>query len=180
MRDGTQAYVGVSGTDKIIGIDTGKLSTGVLTPNATSSITVGVHRSITQAVNGTNVLLETTTPVVNYVAVSRGGDSSDLSKAYATTTTTTTYYYYDANGNPSSAPSTPAWCTNNGNATTCPNLYNGTDVITAAANGATPINNVVTTILAPAQVTYCIPPTGEYDGQKNCPAKTPVMVLGRS
>jgi hypothetical protein len=32
-------------------------------------------------------------------------------------------------------------------------------------------------------VTYCDPgnpATGEYDGQKYCPAMTPVMVLGRS
>ncbi len=180
MRDGTEAYVGVSGTDQIIGIDTSKLSNGTLTTSAASIITVGVHRSITQTINGTNLVVETTTPAVNYVAVSRGGNSSDLSKAYATTTTTTIYNYYDASGNPTSAPAAPAGCTNNGNQTTCPNLYNGTAVVTAAANGSTPINTYVTTIPAPSVVTYCTAPTGEFDGQKNCPAQIPVMVLGRS
>jgi hypothetical protein len=183
MRDGTQAYVGVSGTDQIVGINTSALATGAITTNATTAIAVGVHRSITQTINGQNVLLETTTPTVNNVAVSRGGTSADLSKAYATTTTATTYYYYDANGNPTSAPTAPPGCTDSGNTTNCPNLYNGTAVVTAAANGSTPINTYVTTILAPSQVTYCSPgnpATGEYDGQKNCPATTPVMVLGRS
>lgn len=182
MRDGTQAYVGVSGTDKIVAINTNKLATGALTLNATTLITVGVHRSITQAINGTNVLLETTTPVVNYVAVSRGGNSSELSKAYATTITNTIYNYYDANGNPaSSASELVSGCAIAGvNSISCPNLYNGTAVVTAAANGTTPINTSITTILAPSQVTYCTPATGVYDGQKNCPAQTPVMVLGRS
>ncbi len=170
MRDGTWAYVGLGGTDQIVGIDTSKLSTGALTLNATTSITVGVHRSITQTINGMNLVVETTTPVVNFIAVSRGGSSSDLSKAYATTTTTTTYNYYDGSGNLTGS-------------ATYPNLYNGTAVVTAAANDSTPINNYVTTIPAPAVVTYCNPgnpATGEYDGQKNCPAQIPVMVLGRS
>jgi YVTN family beta-propeller protein len=187
MRDGTQAYVGVSGTDQIIGIDTSKLATGAITPNATTAITVGVHRSIPEtgltcnATTGAGCL-EVTTPMVNYVAVSRGGNSADLSKAYATTTTTTTYYYYDANGNPTSgAPNLVPGCTVAGaNSISCPNLYNGIASVTAAANGATPVNTLVTTVPAPAQVTYCTPPTGEFDGQKNCPAQIPVMVLGRS
>jgi hypothetical protein len=65
----------------------------------------------------------------------------------------------------------------------CPNLYAGTSVVTAAASGTTPINSYVTTIPAPSVVTYCSPgnpATGEFDGQKNCPVMTPVMVLGRS
>ena len=65
----------------------------------------------------------------------------------------------------------------------CPNLYAGTSVVTAAASGTTPINSYVTTIPAPSVVTYCSPgnpATGEFDGQKNCPAMTPVLVLGRS
>jgi hypothetical protein len=69
------------------------------------------------------------------------------------------------------------------NSMTCPNLYAGTAVVTAAASGTTPINSYVTTIPAPAVVTYCnpgSPTTGQFDGQKNCPAMTPVMVLGRN
>jgi hypothetical protein len=166
MRNGTGAFVGLGNTDQIIAINTAALSTGAVTHNATTPITVGVHRSITAAINGKNVVLETTTPTVNYVAVSRGGSSVDLSKVYATTTTTTTYNYYDANGNLTSS-------------ATYSNLYSGTAVVTAAANGSTPVNTYVTTIPAPAQVTYCSPGEG-YDGQKTCPAQTPVMVLGRS
>ncbi len=168
MRDGTEAYVGVGGTDKIIAIDTSKLANGTITTNATTPVTVGIHRSITGSINGANVVLETTTPTVNYVAVSRGGDSSQLSKAYATTTTSTTYYYYNADGTPAATPSA-----------VYPNQYNGIDVVTAAAIGSTPINTVIETVLAPFQVTYCTPAAG-YDGQKICPAQTPVMVLGRS
>ncbi len=181
LRDGTRAYVGVKGTDQIVAIDTGTLATGALTLNATTAITVGVHRSITQTINGSNVVLETTTPAVNYVAVSRGGNSAELSKAYATTTTTTIYNYFDANGNPtSSAPALVPGCMIAGaNSISCPNLYNGTAVVAAAANGSTPVNSSITTILAPSQVTYCIT-AGEFDAQKNCPAQTPVMVLGRS
>ncbi len=168
MRDGTQAYVGVGGTDKIIAINTSKLANGAITTNATTPVTVGIHRSVTQTINGVNVVLETTTPAVNYVAVSRGGSSSQLSKAYATTTTSTTYYYYNADGTPAAPPSA-----------VYPNLYNGIDVVNGAAIGSTPINTVITTILAPFQVSYCTPAAG-YDGQKICPAQTPVMVLGRS
>jgi YVTN family beta-propeller protein len=185
MRDGTQAYVGVGGTDQIVAIDTSKLAIpGTITLgvnpcpanvpcsqiSATTSITVGVHRNVTQAFGANTVPLEVTTPVVSQVAVSRGGNTADLSKAYANTTTTTTYFYYDANGNLLSS-------------ATYPNLYNGTAVVTAASNGATPINTYVTTILSPSVVTYCVtgnPATGEYDGQKNCPAMVPNVVLGRS
>ena len=41
----------------------------------------------------------------------------------------------------------------------------------------------IVTIPAPTVVSYCDPgnpATGEYDGQKNCPAMAPVLVLGRS
>jgi len=183
MRDGTQAYVGVKGTDQIIAINTSKLATNAVTKNATIPITVGVHRSITQAFNDTQgvshtVLVETTTPVVSYVAVSRGGSSADvadLSKAYAATTTNTTYNYYDANVNLTSSASYP-------------NLYNGTAVVYAAdtavgTDQTIPINTYVTTIPAPNVVTYCDagnPATGEYDGQKNCPLMVPSLILGRS
>jgi len=71
----------------------------------------------------------------------------------------------------------------NPTAISCPNLYAGTAVVTAAASGSTPINSYVTTIPAPAQVTYCNPgnpATGVFDGQKNCPAMNPVLVLGRN
>jgi YVTN family beta-propeller protein len=71
----------------------------------------------------------------------------------------------------------------NPTAMSCPNLYAGTSVVAAAASGTTPINSYVTTIPAPSVVTYCSPgnpATGEFDGQKNCPAMTPVLVLGRS
>jgi hypothetical protein len=199
MRDGTQAYVGLGNTDQIVAIDTSKLAvagTSTLGANpcpagvtcspipATTPITVGVHRNVTQTIGTNTVTLEITTPVVSQIAVSRGGTSADLSKAYANTTTTTTYYYYDANGNPASAPAAPSTCQVTGaNSITCPNLYNGTAVVTAASNGTTPINTYVTTILSPSVVTYCVtgnPATGEYDGQKNCPAMIPNVVLGRS
>jgi hypothetical protein len=203
LRDGTWAYVGLGNTDQIVGIDTSKLAgPGAVTPGvnacppapatctvfpATTTITVGVHRSVTQTVNNIKETLETTTPTVNSIAVSRQGTSADLSKVYATTTTTTTFNYFDANGNPTSVPALPSWCTtvlcpSVGNATTFPDLYNGTAVVTAAAGAETntPINRYVLTIPAPSVVTYCNPPTGEFDGQKNCPAMEPVMVLGRS
>jgi YVTN family beta-propeller protein len=205
MRDGTMAYVGVKDTvitDKIIAIDTSKLGNGTITQNATTAITVGVHRDISQTlfdhtmnppVAHPNMHVETTTPTVSFVAVSRGGNSADLSKAYVTTTTNTTYNCYDANVNPTDCGNTnpadgnpylAAGCTNLGNTLmSCPNLYNGTAVVYAAANGTTPINTYVTTVPAPAVVTYCDPgnpATGEYDGQKNCPAMTPVLILGRS
>jgi hypothetical protein len=190
MRDGTQAYVGVAGSDKIIAINTAKLASNAVTSNASTAITVGVHRSISQAINDTtgaphSVLVETTTPTVSYVAVSRG-TSADLSKAYAATTTNTTYYYYDANVNPTTTlPSpTPATCTDNGaNQVSCPNLYNGTAVVYAVGNGTVPINTYVTTIPAPDVVTYCdannLTP-GQYDGAKNCPLMVPQLILGRS
>jgi hypothetical protein len=206
MRDGTGAYVGLGNTSQIVAIDTSKLaSQGVVTPNATTAITLDViaggisHRNVTQALTDTAgkvhaVTVEATVPTVSYVAVSRGGNSSDLSKVYAATTTSTTYFYYDANVNPTSgAPNLVTGCTvpaANPNSITCPNLYNGTAVVTAAGSGATPINTFVTTILSPwvgtfpgPVVAYCDagnPETGEYDGQKNCPAMIPVMVLGRS
>jgi hypothetical protein len=206
MRDGTEAYVGLGNTNQIVAIDTSKLASGgVVTTNATTVITLDVfaggisHRNVTKALtdaagNAHTVTVETTVPTVSYVAVSRGGNSSALSKVYAATTTNTTYYYYDANVNPASgAPNLVAGCTvpaANPNSITCPNLYNGTAVVTAAGNGTTPINTFVTTILSPwvgtfagPVVAYCDtgnPETGEYDGQKNCPAMIPVMVLGRS
>ena len=182
MRDGTQAYVGVGGTDQIVAINTSALAVpGTITLGvnpcpggatcsivpATSSITVGVHRTVTQTVNNVLETLETTTPVVTNIAVSREGNSADLSKAYATTTTTTVYNYYDATGNLTS--SVPY-----------PNLYNGTAVVTAAANGTTPINTYVTTIPAPQVMTYCLPTDQGYDAQKDCPAMVPAVVLGRS
>ncbi len=175
MRDGTQAYVGLAGTDKIVAIDASRLVTGAVTPNATTTITVGVHRSIMQAFNDTkgvshSVLVETTTPVVSYVAVSRQGDSAYLSKAYAATTTTTTYNYYDADVNLTTS-------------ATYPNLYNGVAVVTAVGNGSVPINTYVTTVPSPSVVTYCDsgnPQTGIYDGQKSCPVMVPVLILGRS
>ncbi|SRR6266568_222039 len=200
MRDGTQAYVGLSGTDKIVAIDASRLVSGDITQNATTTITVGVHRTITQSINDTKgvahtVLAETTTPTVNHVAVSRQGDSAYLSKAYATTTTKTIYNCYDENVNPTDCtpslpsapptPSSPATCQNiaGQNQMSCDNLYNGTAVVTAAANGSTPINTYVTTVPAPSVVTYCDPvdpDTGIHNGQKNCPAMAPVLVLGRS
>jgi YVTN family beta-propeller protein len=102
---------------------------------------------------------------------------------------------------PSATPFLVAGCTDNGfNASTglysmsCPNLYNGTAVVAAAEIGAVtegntvidpaiPVNTYIKTIPAPSVVIGCSPgnpATGEYDGQKNCPAMAPVMVLGRS
>jgi hypothetical protein len=234
LRDGSWAYVGLGNTDQIVGINTSELASGVVTQNATTSITVGTHRgtaqnpltaalsynytdtttgtSLTYTYTGT-VPVEVTTPVVTSVAVSREGNSAQLAKVYATTTTSTTYYCYDyqvkatdcsdANGDPWANGSTvvtsyttPApppslfaflakGCTNltGQNAMSCPNLYNGTSVVTAAANGSTAINTYVKTIPAPPVVTDCDPgnpETGEYDGQKNCPAMIPVMMVGRT
>jgi hypothetical protein len=150
-----------------------------------TSITVGIHRplsgtvlsgTITNASGTTYNVTEATVPTVSYVAVSRGGNSANLSKVYAITTTTTTYTYSPT------APTSdliPSWCTASGNSITCANLYSGTAIVSAAANGATPINTYITTIPAPSQVTYCDPGT-DFDGPKNCPLMTPVMVLGRS
>ena len=189
MRDGTMAYVGLGGTDKIVAINTSLLAVGgTLTTNATTTITVGIHRSLSSTMTDNSGTVfhisETTTPTVNYVAVSRGGNSTDLSKAYASTITNTVYAYTDVNGNsttsrPASDP-TPAWCTDSGNTTTCADLYNGTSVVAAATDGSLPINSYVTTILAPSQVTYCTFATGLVDGQKACPLMTTQMVLGRS
>ena len=176
MRDGTQAYVGLAGTNQIVAINTSKLAQNAVTTNATSAITLDVvaggvsHRNITRTINGKLVTVENTTPTVNFVAVSRGGNTADLSKVYATTTTSTTYFYYDSTGTQTSS-------------ATYPNLFNGTAVVTAADNGTTPINTFVTTVLAPAVLTDCDtgnPATGEYDGQKSCPAMVPTLVLGRS
>ena len=173
--------------------------------------------------------VEITTPTVTSVAVSREGNSADLSKVYATTSTNTIYYCYDymgapiscndpngevwTSGNPATTfvsvtasgstlpapapppapvPQGPAFipagsgCTvlaDNAMAISCPNLYAGTTVVTAAASGTTRINSDVTTIAAPAEVTYCKPGNsarGVFDGQKDCPAMTPVLVLGRN
>jgi len=200
MRDGSQVYVGVKNTDKIIAIDTASF--------ALTTITVGVHRNISQTlydntvtppVAHANMHVETTTPTVTSVAVSRGGNSADLSKAYATTLTTTIYNCYDAtvtatdcantnpfDGKPYLAPGC-AYAAADHTLMSCPNLYNGTAVVYAVDNGSVPnhipINTYVTTIPAPAVVTYCDagnPATGEYDGQKYCPLMTPQVILGRS
>jgi YVTN family beta-propeller protein len=202
MRDGTEAYVGIGSTSEIVAIDTSKLSTGSVTSNATTAISVGVPRRGLQAsltdTKGVahTVTVEDTTSIVTDIAVSRGGSTADLSKVYATTTSNTTYYCYDSDVNATDCDGSKAadvWdgttsfldvaglCTNlaGQNAMSCPNLYNGTAVVTAAANGSTPINTYVTTIPTPAQVTYCDAGTS-YDGRKNCPVTTPTMVLGRS
>ena len=215
LRDGTWAYVGVGNTDQIVGIDTSKLARGVVTLNATTSITVGVHRTISLTLTNhitpgspvsANVQVETTTPTVTSVAVSRQGNSSQLSKAYASTTTTTTFFCYDQNVQPTDCANSNPWvngtpitalpspvpflvagCTNQPaeHTMSCPNLYNATTIVAAAdiSGGAPglnhPVNTVIRTLLAPSVVTYCTP-TVAYDGQKNCPAMIPVMVLGRS
>jgi YVTN family beta-propeller protein len=209
MRDGTMAYVGVGNTDQIVAIDTSKLSSGgATTTGATTSITVGTHRSYTNeaydfkvtstsgtAVSYSGLMSETTTPTVTYVAVSRGGDSADLSKAYALTTTNTTYSYYDSTGNavdPTTIPNpfgdSGNWvlqseCTaasTGSNVINCSNLYSGTAVVAAAANGTTTINTYITLIPAPNVVTYCSPGTSLPDAPMYCPLMTPQMLLGRS
>jgi hypothetical protein len=210
MRDGTEAYVGLAGTAQIVAIDTSKLAQNGITTNATTQVTLDViaggfsHKNVSQTIadkggNLHTVLVEQTTPLVSYVAVSRGGSSAGQSKAYATHTTSTTYYCYDENVNPTACTNPDPLdqtgsflvpgCSDNGinsaglYSMTCGGLFNGTAVVAAAANGTTPINTFVNTVLAPAKVTDCPtgnPATGEYDGQKNCPAMTPVLVLGRS
>jgi YVTN family beta-propeller protein len=185
MRDGSWAYVGVGNTDQIVGINTSMLATNAVTSGATTSITVGTHRAVSETGLSCNTAtgagcLEVTTPVVANVEVSRGGNSADISKVYAATTTTTTYYYYDASGNPTAGPTPPAWCTASGDTMVCPNLYNGTAVVSAASNGSTPVNSYITTITAPSVVTYCLPTDSGYDQQKDCPTMVPTMVLGRS
>ncbi|PSH05421.1 MAG: hypothetical protein CXZ00_01645 [Acidobacteria bacterium] len=201
MRNGAQAYVGLKGTNQIIAIDTSKLATNVNTTGATTSIAVGVSRSVsspyvvtvtnpsdpTKTITYTYSMKEVTTPAVNYVAVSRGVDTANTYKAYATTTTNTVYTYFDASGttpvDPASIPewSAPSTCTLVApNGLSCPNLYNGTSILTAAADGTTPINTYITTLPAPSVVTYCDPNTGKPDGQKTCPAMVPVTILGRS
>ena len=75
----------------------------------------------------------------------------------------------------------------------CPHLYDGVAVITAAEgqsytnNGTTyppqPVNSYVTTLPTPKLVTYCDPSSlnnGSYDAQKNCPVATPSAILGRN
>jgi len=123
LRDGTMAYVGLGNSDQMVAINTSQLAaSGLSTANATTLITVGVHRSTgllpvpyvvtppcTTPTTGcgtgtptsyTYYMSETTTPTVMYVAVSRQGNSSstgnssDLAKAYALTTTSTTYTYF--------------------------------------------------------------------------------------
>jgi YVTN family beta-propeller protein len=211
LPDGSEAYVGLGNTDTMVAINGSKLaSAGQPTSNATTTITVGVHRSITQTLtytvpgttttNSGTVPVELTTPIVNYVAVSRGGntsDSADLFKAYASTTTSTTYYCYDDTVTATDCRNADVWdatpgpflvagCTSpagNPNVMNCPNLYNGTAVVSAASNGTIPVNTYITTIPSPFAVTYCNvgnPETGEYDGNKNCPAMIPVGILGRS
>lgn len=201
MRDGSFAYVGIGNTDQVVAIDTTKLVNGGVTPGviattgipATTSITVGVHRAIAESGQSCDPstgagCLEVTTPAVSNIAVSRGGNSPDLSKAYAATTTTTYYYYYDGNGNqttPSGAvpavTATPAWCSQlSSGAVRCLNLYNGTAIVAAANNGSIPVNSYITTVPAPAAVTYCQPTSSNFDSQKDCPAMVPTMVLGRS
>jgi hypothetical protein len=146
---------------------------------------------------------ELTTPTVTYVAVSRQsssatGDSADLAKAYAITTTSTTYAYYMADQVTAVDPTTiqvgpdangyvyewtlPNTCTHapGSNAITCPNLYSGTAVVAGASTGTTLVNTYITTIPAPAQVTYCNPETTLPDGPKACPLMTPTVLLGRS
>ena len=219
LRDGKWAYVGIGNTDQIVAIDTSRLARGVVTVNATTPITVGIHRTIsTTLTNNINpaapisatVPVETTTPSVTSVAVSRQGSSSQLSKAYATTQTSTTYLCYNekviptdcsssnpwVNGTPITAlpPAIPflvAGCTNlaGQNAMSCPNLFNGTTIVAAAdiSGGASglnkPINTVITTLPAPQAAATCEPgnsATGAYDLQKNCPAMVPVLALGRN
>ena len=113
LRDGTQAYVGIGNTDKIVAIDT---LSGAMTP-----ITVGGergHRTIQETLTNNitpgssilaNVLVEVTTPTVTSVAVSRQGNSSQLSKAYATIQTTTRYFCYDENVNPTDCANSNPW-----------------------------------------------------------------------
>lgn len=195
-------------------------------PTVTPITTVQVLGPFTSA---GPVPVEYTTPTVTSVAVSRQGNSADLSKVYATTSTNTVYYCYDyqaapiscsdpngevwTSGNPATTfvsvtesgntlpapapppppvPQGPAFipagsgCTplaDNAMAISCPNLYAGTSIVAAAASGTTPINSYLTTIPAPSVVTYCNPgnsATGVFDGQKNCLAMTPVLVLGRN
>lgn len=196
MLDGTYAYVGVGNTDKVAAIDTSKLTRNAITTgaeassssvaNAVTTITnVGNHHSQTESMdddNGTahTVTLETTTPVVTYVAVSRTGDSTALSKAYASTVTSTVYYD----------------CTSSTSTVNCvartpiANLYNGTAVISAASisvkdplsnsTTTTPANTYITTIDAPDVVTYCTPTSTDFDAQKECPKMIPTLIIGRS
>jgi len=215
LRDGTMAYVGLGGTDQMVAINTSQLAAaGLPTTNATTLITVGVHRSAslqpyvvtppcTTPTTGcgtgnptsyTYYMSEATTPAVTYVAVSRQGNSSstgnssDLAKAYALTTTSTTYTYYsDSLGKDPIDPTSiqtwalPSECSAVApNGVVCPNLYSGTSVVAAASSGTTLINTYITTVPAPAKVTYCNPTTTLPDAKSACPLMTPTMVLGRS
>jgi YVTN family beta-propeller protein len=215
LRDGTMAYVGLGNSDQMVALST--VNSGLPTASATTSITVGVHRSAslqpyvisytdpanpTKTITETFAMSETTTPTVNYVAVSRQGsgstgDSADLAKAYAITTTSTTYTYFNTNGT-TLDPTTiimgtdinlhlynwtlPSWCSQaaGSNVVSCPNLYSGTAVVAGASNGTTPVNTFITTIPAPAQVTYCNPATTLPDAAMACPLMTPTVLLGRS
>lgn len=195
LRDGTMVYVGQGNTDKITAIDTSRITLGSVTGSSPiSTVTVGIHRStsgtMTDTANVVYNISETTTPIVNYVAVSRQGTGSNnsaaLSKVYASTVTSTTYTYYDADGNPTTlrpqSDESPAWCTDDGTtpSVTCANLYNGVSVVRGAASGSSPINTYITTITSPAQVTYCTVPGNHTDGQKSCPLTTPTFILGRN
>jgi hypothetical protein len=225
LRDLSYAYVGIGNTDQVVAIDSSLLHHGEITPGAestasfpaTTSITVGVHRTVdetlTNNINATSpvsdtVRVEETTPVVTSVGVSRAfaegtGNSVTLFKAYATTVTSTKYYCYDENVQPTDCANSDPWvngtpitelppatpflvsgCTNlnvpvEQNAMSCPDLYNGTSVVSAASGGTYPVNTLITDIGAPAQVLYCNPSSG-YDGQKYCPAMQPLMVIGRN
>jgi len=217
LRDGTMAYVGLGNTNQIMAIDTSMISrTGNTGSNAMTPVTVGVSRSVslapylivvtdpndatkTKTITYPYSMSETTTPVVNFVAVSRQGtgtdDTPDLSKVYASTTTSTTYTYFASDGTTPVDPTTflpddptsfqwtrPTGCsqTPGTNVVTCPNLYSGITVLTGAANGSTPINTNLTTIPAPFQVTYCTPGTAYPDAAAGCPLTKPTYVLGRN
>jgi hypothetical protein len=166
LRDGTYAYVGVGGTDKVMAIQTSALShDGTASTNATTTITVGVHHGSPQspvaqnlsytynqlddtgkvistlAFSGSNLNVEVTTPVVTAVAVSRQGTSAGQSKAYALTTTNTIFncYSYNPNYNPSN-PSTmtvvPAACDDN----TIGNVFaTGTTVVDSGYSATPPL-----------------------------------------
>ena len=170
------AYVGVGNTDQVVAIDSSKLAFGAVTTNATTPITVGIKRTIQTTQAGVLVTLETTTPTVTSVGISRQGSSSQLSKAYATTVTSTTYNYFDGAGNFLSS-------------ATYPNLYNAITIVAADnINGGAAalnhqVNDVIRTLPAPQVVFKCEPgnsATGAYDLQKNCPAMIPVLALGRN
>lgn len=200
LRDGSRAFVGVGNTDKIVSVDTSRVSSvkGTITggintaSGVATAVTVGTHRSVSNTMvdqaGVTFKVNEVTTPVVNYVAVSRQGLSSNnsplLAKAYASTVTSTVYSYYDSTGAATtsrpSSDGTPSWCSDSGNTTTCANLYNGTSVVLGAAYQSTPANTYITTLPSPQVVTYCTYTSSDADGQKNCPLQVPSFILGRN